>query len=261
MSTSPSIARLFDLTGQTAIVTGAAQGIGQAIAFRLAQANAKVMLAGHNAQGLEASATHIRRAGGIAEWIAADVTDLNDLDQAVGKTVQAFGAIDILVNCAGGAHPFTPAVDITEAVWDRTLARNLKGSFFLAQKVAREMIKAGRGGRIINIASVAGIRPDPQLADYNASKAALLSLTQSLASEFGRQGILVNAVAPGPVMSPNSAAFYEMPEVQAIIRQRTPLERVGQPDDIANAVLFFAGAAASHVNGSVLAVDGGMLTC
>lgn len=256
-----SIEQLFDLSGKTAIVTGAAQGIGLAIAVRLAEARAQVMLAGHNAASLEASAREIRAHGGTADWVAADVTILDDLDKTIEKTMSVFGAIDILVNCAGGAHPFTPALELTEEIWDRTLDRNLKGSFFLSQKAAREMIKGGKGGRIINIASIAGIRPDPQLADYNASKAALLSLTQSLASEFGRQGVLVNAIAPGPVMSPNSAAFYEMPDIQAIIRQRTPLERVGQPEDIANAVLFFAGSAAKHVNGSILAVDGGMLTC
>jgi NAD(P)-dependent dehydrogenase (short-subunit alcohol dehydrogenase family) len=184
-----------------------------------------------------------------------------DLDAIVQRALGAFGGIDILVNCAGGPHPFTPALELTEELWDKTLDRNLKGSFFLSQKVAREMVTAGQGGRLINIGSIAGLHPDPMLADYNASKAGLLSLTKSLAQEFGRHRILVNAVAPGPTMTPNSAHFYEMPEVQRIIAERTPLGHVGAPEDIANAVLFFASGAAAHVTGAVLVVDGGMMTC
>lgn len=254
------IADLFNLSGQCAIVTGAAQGIGQAIAFRLAEAGAAVLLAGHNEKGLEQSADEINASGGRAAWIGADVTSQEDLDRIVRTAMEAFGGIDILVNCAGGAHPFTPALEITEAIWDKTLGRNLKGSFFLCQKAADHMVAAGKGGRIINVASIAGLRPDPLLSDYNASKAGLVSLTQSLARELGQHGILVNTVAPGPIMTPNSAAFYQMPEVQQIISQRTPLGHVGQPDDVANAVLYFASRAAKHVTGSLLVVDGGMMT-
>lgn len=254
------ITELFNLSGKTAIVTGAAQGIGQAIAFRLAEAGAAVLLAGHNEKGLEQSAVEINANGGRAVWIGADVTRQEDLDRIVQKAMAAFGGIDILVNCAGGAHPFTPALEITEMLWDKTLERNLKGSFFLCQKAARQMIAQGKGGRIVNIASMAGLRPDPLLSDYNASKAGLVSLTQSLAREFGPHNILVNTVAPGPIMTPNAAAFYELPEVKQIISQRTPLGHVGEPEDVANAVLFFAGPAAKHVTGSLLVVDGGMMT-
>jgi 2-deoxy-D-gluconate 3-dehydrogenase len=256
-----NVTELFDLSGKSAIVTGAAQGIGQAIAFRLAEAGANVLLAGHNEKALKESAATVTASGGKAAWVFADVLDMQDLDKVVQKALDSFGGIDVLVNCAGGAHPFTPALEVTEALWDKTLDRNLKGSFFLAQKVARTMVAAGNGGRIINIASIAGLRPDPMLADYNASKAGMLSLTKSLAQEFGQHRILVNAVAPGPIMTPNSAAFYEMPEVQQIISQRTPLGHVGQSEDIGNAVLFFASRAADHVTGSVLVVDGGMLAC
>jgi NAD(P)-dependent dehydrogenase (short-subunit alcohol dehydrogenase family) len=255
-----AIKELFNLSGKSAIVTGAAQGIGQAIALRLAEAGASVLLAGHNRKGLEQSAAMITATGGKAAWIFADVLNMEDLDKIVQSAMDSFGSIDILVNCAGGAHPFTPALEVTEETWDKTVDRNLKGSFFLAQKAARQMVAAGNGGRIINIGSIAGLKPDPQLADYNASKAGLAMLTKSLAQEFGQHNILVNTVAPGPIMTPNSAAFYEIPEIQKIISQRTPLGHVGQPEDIANAVLFFAGRAANHVTGSVLVVDGGMLT-
>ena len=257
--TKLALAELFDLSGKSAIVTAAAQGIGQAIAFRLAEAGAKVLLAGHNAGELERSAATIMANGGKAAWLLADVTKMEDLDRVVQKTVDSFGGIDILVNCAGGAHPFTSALDLTEETWDKTFDRNLKGSFFLCQKAARQMVAVGGGGRIINVGSIAGLRPDPQLSDYNASKAGLVSLTESLAAEFARHKILVNTVAPGPIMTPNTAAFYDMPEVQQIISQRTPLGHVGQPDDIANAVLFFASRAAGHVTGALLVVDGGMM--
>ena len=257
---STPLSALFDLNGKSAIVTGAAQGIGQAIAFRLAEAGASVLLAGHNEKRLEQSANTIKENGGTSAWLLADVREMDDLDKIVQRAVIAFGGVDILVNCAGGAHPFTPALELTEETWDNTFDRNLKGSFFLAQKAARQMVEGGRGGRIINIGSIAGLHPDPMLADYNASKAGLVSLTQSLAREFGPLGILVNAVIPGPIMTPNSAHFYELDEVKQIIRQRTPLGHVGQPDDVANAVLFFASRAAEHCTGSMLVVDGGMLT-
>ena len=256
---SDKIAALFSLSGQTAIVTGAAQGIGQAIACRLAEAGANVLLTGHNEAGLEQAAERIKAAGGSAAWRAADVTIMADLDRIVDTAMQTFGAIDILVNSAGGAHPFTPALELTEEVWDRTQNRNFKGSFFLCQKAAQQMAAAGRGGRIINVASIAGIKPDPMLADYNSAKAGLISLTQSLAAEFGPRRILVNAVAPGPIMTPNTAHFYENEAVRQIIAQRTPLGGTGQPDDVANAVLFFASPAVTHITGAVLVVDGGML--
>jgi NAD(P)-dependent dehydrogenase (short-subunit alcohol dehydrogenase family) len=256
---SLSIAQLFDLTGRTAIVTGAAQGIGKAIAARLAEAGANVLLAGHNEERLARSAAEIGQAGRKVAWLGADTTKAADLDAIVQTALDRFGTIDILVNNAGGMHPFTPALEITEEVWDDTLARNLKGSFFLAQRVAKNMIAAGRGGRIINIASIAALRPDPQLAAYNASKAGVASLTKSLAQEFGRHRILVNTVAPGPIFTPNTAAVYEIPEIQQYVEQRVPLGHIGQPEDIGNAVLFLASRAADHITGSLLVVDGGLM--
>ena len=155
------LSALFDLNGKSAIVTGAAQGIGQAIAFRLAEAGASVLLAGHNEKRLEQSANTIKENGGTSAWLLADVREMDDLDKIVQRAVIAFGGVDILVNCAGGAHSFTPALELTEETWDNTFDRNLKGSFFLAQKAARQMVDAGRGGRIINIGSIAGLHPDP----------------------------------------------------------------------------------------------------
>jgi NAD(P)-dependent dehydrogenase (short-subunit alcohol dehydrogenase family) len=253
-----TISQLFDLQGRSAIVTGAAQGMGKAIAQRLAEAGAHVLIAGHNERGLKETAEGIKDAGGRAAWVSGDIAKLEDLDRIVRTALEATGGADILVNNAGGMHPFTPAEQITEEIWEATLGRNLKGTFFLSQKVAKWMIGAGKGGRIINIASIAALRPDPQLSVYNASKAGVVSLTKSLATEFAPHGILVNAVVPGPTMTPNTAAVYDVPDIQKILRERVPLGHVGTPEDVSNAVLFLASHAADHVTGSLVVVDGGM---
>lgn len=254
----PTIAQLFDLSGKVAIVTGAAQGIGQASALRLAEAGAAVVLAGHNAARLGETRDLIERDGGRCRTVEADVCEVEDIDAIVAAALDAFGGVDILVNAVGGMHPFTPAVDLADEVFEGTITRNLQSNFRLSQRAAKAMLAAGKGGRIINIASIAGLRPDPMLAAYNASKAAVISLTTSLSNEWASQGILVNAIAPGPIMTPNTAAVYDIPDIQQIVTSRTPIGHVGEADDIGNAVLFLASGASKHVTGAVLVVDGGM---
>jgi NAD(P)-dependent dehydrogenase (short-subunit alcohol dehydrogenase family) len=249
---------MFDLSGQVALVTGAAQGIGQAIALRLAEAGAAVVAAGHNAAGLEATKAEIEAAGGRCAVVTGDVCNDSDLDGFVAAAIDSFGGIDILVNAVGGMHPFTPALELSEDVFDAAIDRNLRSTFALSKRAATRMVEAGKGGRIVNIASIAGLRPDPILAGYNASKAALISLTQSLGNEFAPLGILVNAVAPGPIRTPNIAPILDAPEIAEIVSSRTPIGRAGEPDDVAMAALFLASKAAGHMVGAVLVVDGGM---
>lgn len=254
-----SIIDLFDLSGQTAIVTGAGQGMGKGIAPRLADAGARVVIAGRTLSKCEAVAAEIVKRGGEAIAVECDVTSLDDLDKTVAQAMEAFGQIDILVNNAGGMHPFTPFVDVKPDVWQGTIDRNMKGSYFLTQKCVHKMIEAGRGGRIINIASTAAFKPDYQLAAYNSAKAGMVVMTRSLAVELAPHGILVNTVAPGPIHTDNTADIYADPQIAKMVKQRVPLGGPGEPDDVANAVLFCAGPASKHMTGGLIVVDGGFM--
>jgi 2-deoxy-D-gluconate 3-dehydrogenase len=264
---SPSITTIFDLHGKTAIVTGGAMGIGQAIATRLAEAGAAVMITDIALDGAEQTAAGIRDNGGKAQAIRADAGSVADATAVVEATVQAFGSVDCLVNNAG-IFPFSPALETTEALWDKVLDINLKGPFFYAQAVARQMIAAQHGGTIINIASIDALHPTGHLAHYDASKGGMVMLTKALAQEFGAYQIRVNAIAPGGIATPgaaalNPAATTMTSEQRDALTQaflaRIPLGRMGVPNDIANVALFLASEAASYLTGSLLVVDGGYL--
>ncbi len=263
-----SIQQLFDLSGQVAIVTGGAVGIGQAIAFRLAEAGAAVLVTDVNLEAAQQTARLITERGHRAQAYKADVSQVADAQAMVQEAVQRFGRMDILVNNAG-IFPFAPALEMTEQLWDRVLDINLKGTFFCAQAAARQMIKAGSGGRIVNIASIDALHPTGFLAHYDSSKGGVLMQTKSLAKEWGQYGITVNAIAPGSIATPGAAAAAAAPEPAAGQPQETdlmsaflariPLGRTGEPDDIATAALFLASRASCYMTGSLLVVDGGYL--
>lgn len=253
-----SIAQLFDLKGKVALVTGAAMGIGQGIALRLAEAGAAVMIADIRPQAAEETVSQIRARGGEAQAIKADVSRVADAARAVEETVQAFGRLDILVNNAG-IFPMSPALEVGEALWDKVLDINLKGLFFFTQAAAREMIKEGHAGKIINIASIDAFHPTGNLVHYDSSKGGVVMLTKSLALEFGPQNITVNAIAPGGIQTPGTGGPSNPDEMIQAFVARIPLRRMGVPDDIAGVALFLASSAADYMTGSIVVVDGGFL--
>lgn len=262
----PALHELLDLKGKSALVTGAARGIGFAIAARLAEAGAAVMISDLDIRQAREAAAQIRAQGGNADAIECNVSRKEQADQAVAQTVERFGTLDILVNNAG-IFGFKPVEEIDEALWRRFNAVNVDGVFFHCQAAINQMRSQGRQGSIINIASMSGIRPTFMETHYNVGKAAVVMMTQSLAYEAGPL-IRVNAIAPGGVNTPGVAAMENpytgpqgerMQHMHATLSQRMPLERMAEPDEIARAALFLASDMASFVTGHTLAVDGGFL--
>jgi NAD(P)-dependent dehydrogenase (short-subunit alcohol dehydrogenase family) len=246
----------FALTGQTALVTGAARGLGRAIALALADAGADVAL------GLRVDGTaddlvaEIKAMGRRAFAVPMDVTDVAQIGPAVDAVVARFGRLDILVNNAG-LGPANLAEDVTEADFDLTIDVNLKGLFFASQAGGRVMIRQG-SGRIVNLSSQAGFVALPTEAIYCASKAAVSHLTRCLAVEWGRHGITVNAVAPTFIRTEGTASDLADPAFEADVRERIAgLHRIGEPMDVAGGVVFLASPAASLITGTTLLIDGG----
>jgi NAD(P)-dependent dehydrogenase (short-subunit alcohol dehydrogenase family) len=247
----------FSLGGRTALVTGAARGLGRETSLALAHAGANVALGLRSAVDAADLEAQITAMGRRAMRVAMDVTDLAQVEAAAQQVMESLGAIDILVNNAGLGPPETPAEDATEADFDLTFAVNVKGLFFASQVVARHMIRQG-GGRIINLSSQAGFAALPGEALYCASKAAVSHLTKCLAVEWGRHGINVNAVAPTFIRTPGTAPALANPAFAADVLERiAALHRIGEPADVAGAVVFLASPASSLVTGTTLMVDGG----
>jgi NAD(P)-dependent dehydrogenase (short-subunit alcohol dehydrogenase family) len=247
---------LFDLTGKVAIVTGASKGIGEAIARGLAAFGARVVVGSRDKAGVEAVAQAIRAAGGQALAVAAHVGDAGAVQQLVDAAVAAYGGVDVVVNNAAVNPVYGPLLAMNDAVFDKIMSVNVKGPLELARRAHPVLARRG-GGSVINVASVGGLSPEPMIAIYSASKAALISLTKSMAQEWGRDGIRVNAICPGLVQTKFSAALWQNPQVVMKFLQDVPLGRIAQPEEVAGLAVFLAGPAAGYCTGAVFTVDGG----
>ncbi|WLR93240.1 SDR family NAD(P)-dependent oxidoreductase [Shinella zoogloeoides] len=247
----------FRLDGRRAVVTGAARGIGRAIAERLARAGAEVLVADRDEAEGAATAKAIAGAGGKAAFIALDVTDPEGVAQVVETIYRQHGAVDILVNNAGIVRN-APAAEMSLDDWKSVIDIDLGGVFLCAQAFGRRMVADGRGA-MVNISSMCGeivVQPQPQ-ASYNAAKAGVNLLTKSLAVEWAKSGVRVNAVAPGYIGTELTLRGRSNAEWFETWMRMTPMGRLGDPGEIANAVLFLAADASSYITGTVLAVDGG----
>ena len=247
MSQSP-----FSISGRTALVTGGAKGIGRACAEALAAGGAEVIIADMDETAGQATAKEL---GG--SFVRLNVTRKSEVDTVAAEITRQHGALDILVNNAGIVQN-GPSEDVAMEDWQRVIDVNLNGVFYCAQAFGREMVKAGKGS-IVSISSICGsvtVYPQPQAA-YNASKAAVNLLTKSLAVEWAKKGVRVNAVAPGYTATELTLAGRSKPEWFETWMRMTPMGRLGEPEEIANAVLFLASDAASYITGTVLMVDGG----
>ena len=247
----------FDLTGRVAIVTGASRGIGQAIALAFAAAGAQVALSSRKQESLDAVVTEIKKQGGQAIAIAAHTGDSNAVRALVAQTVERFGGVDILVNNAATNPHFGPLLTADEGQWLKILDVNVLGYFRAAQAVVPELQKRG-GGKIINMASVAGLKPMPGMGVYSVSKAAVLMLTQALAQELGPHNIQVNAIAPGVIKTRFSSVLWQTETIATSILASTPLGRFGEVDDLTSAALYLASHASDYMTGAVMVIDGGM---
>ena len=246
----------FSLQGKAAIVTGASKGIGRAIAIAFAQAGARVTVSSRSLDSVEQVAREIREAGGEALAVEAHMGQAAQVEALVARSLEQWGRIDIAVNNAATNPHFGPLLTADEGQFDKILDVNLKGYFRLCQKVVPAMKHRG-GGKIINITSVAGLRPDTFMGVYSISKAGVIMLTKVLARELGEDNIQVNAIAPGFVKTKFSRAIWENEDIVSNLEKVTPLKRIGLPEDIAGAALYLASDASNWVTGTVLVVDGG----
>jgi len=251
--------QLFDLTGQTALITGASMGIGFALARGLGQAGAKVILNARNVETLENAANTLRDDGITVDTLPFDVTDHDAVAAQVNAYETNHGPITILINNAGMQHR-TALEDFPADAFERLMKTNVHSVFHVGQAVARHMIKRG-SGRIINIASVQTAMARPGIAPYTASKGAVANLTKGMATDWAKHGLNCNAIAPGYFDTPLNAALVADPEFSAWLEKRTPAGRWGKIEELVGAAVFLSSPGSSFVNGHTLFVDGGITAC
>jgi len=245
------------LEGKVAIVTGGSRGIGEAIATACAAQGARVAIASRKMEGLERAAARIREAGGEVEPVPCHTGKPEDVEALVARAVERFGQVDVLVNNAATNPYFGPMLDLEWAAWHKTFQVNLEGYFSCARAVAKHLIERDAPGSIVNVTSVLGTMAAPMQGIYGMTKAAVISMTRTLALELGPQGIRVNAVAPGLIETRFSQAMHENRAIADMVIQRTALKRIGAPREVAGAAVFLASDAGAYVTGEVLTVDGG----
>ena len=255
-----TIKQLFDLTGKTALVTGGSRGLGLQIAEALGEQGAKLVLSSRKQADLDEAVAHLKARGIEASAIAADLSQEAAVGPLVAETMKRLGHIDILVNNAGATWG-APAEDYPSEAWDKVMNLNIRGIFLLSQAVGKQSMIPRKYGRIINVASIAGLSGNGpnsmQTIAYNTSKGAVVNFTRTLAGEWGRHGITVNALAPGFFPSKMTKGVLEgMGEAQ--IAKRAPLQRIGDDEDLKGAALLFASDGGKHITGQILAVDGGV---
>jgi 3-oxoacyl-[acyl-carrier protein] reductase len=243
-----------ELSGKVALVTGAAQGIGRTVALLLAQKGADIVVSDINLEKAEETAKEIEAIGRRAVAIRVDVANLNEVERMIEAILERFGQIDILVNNAGIARDKL-ILRMTEEDWDAVLNVNLKGTFNCTKAVIRHMSKQRRG-KIVNIASVVGEMGNVGQANYAASKAGVIGFTKTIAREFAQRGINVNAIAPGYIETPMTEVLPERAKEE--LRRMIPMERLGRPEDVAEAVLFLVSESSSYITGQVLNINGGI---
>jgi 3-oxoacyl-[acyl-carrier protein] reductase len=237
------------------IITGAGSGIGRGTAMLFAGEGAKVVVADVNSKGGEETVNEIRQNGGEAFFALLDISNREQIKNVVKETLDKYGKIDVLINNAGIIQDAL-VVKMTEEQWDRVISIDLKGPFNCIQAVVGSMIEKG-GGEIINVSSIVGLYGNVGQTNYAAAKAGLIGMTKTLAKELGKKGIRVNAIAPGFIITPMTSGIPE--KILEMMKEKTPLKRLGKPEDVANTLLFLASDEASFINGAVISVDGGLL--
>lgn len=247
----------FSLAGKVAIVTGGSRGIGRSISIALAEAGANVCMAARKPESLEESVAAVNATGQKGIGVATNVRDAAALENLVAETKRQLGRVDILVNNAGTNPQFGGIADLEERAWDAIMNTNVKAAWLLSRMVRTLMIEQGDGGAIINVSSTGGFRAGGGLGGYSVSKAAIIMLTQVCAKEWGTDGIRVNCIAPGLIRTEFSKALWDNETILKNSTQSAALRRIGEPDEMAGAVVYFASQASSFTTGQTLILDGG----